>query len=101
LANIRPSGIGLRCHFLAEFHPKFAAYRRSGFSQGAKRNRFVLGVKQTVQSSAAGVHPPRHFSLGKVLLFHGGFHLSGENAFDGGRGNFLADALLAEPVIKG
>jgi hypothetical protein len=51
-----------------EFQPKFTAYRGTGFSQGAERNRVVLGVKQTVQSSAAGVHPPSHFGLGKALL---------------------------------
>lgn len=39
--------------------------------------------------------------LGKFLLLHCGFNLSGENAFDGGRCDFLVDALLAEPAIEG
>ena len=35
-----------------------------------------------------------------VSFIHGGFHLSGENALDGGRGNFLADALSPSQLSK-
>src|SRR5580658_10781036 len=46
------------------------------------------------------MHPPRHLGLGKALLLHCGFHLPGENALDGGRRDFLVDALLAEPAVE-
>jgi hypothetical protein len=51
--------------------------------------------------TASYSHPPRHFRLGKPFLLHGGFDLPGEDALDGSGSDFLIDAFLAEPAIKG
>jgi hypothetical protein len=86
---------------LHKFQPKLTAHGHGCFAQRAQRHRVVVGIEQAVEGGAAGVHPPRHFRLGKVFLLHGGFNLPSEDALDCARGDFLVDALLAEPAIEG
>jgi hypothetical protein len=47
------------------------------------------------------MHAPRHFCLGKVLLFHGRLNLPGQDALDCSGREFLVDAFLTEPAING
>ena len=53
------------------------------------------------RSSAADAHQPRHLCFGKIVRFHCGLDLLGENTFDGDCGDFFANALYGEPAIEG
>ena len=86
---------------LHQLQADFAPNRASGLLERGERYAVVLGIEQTIQSGAAGVHSLGHFSLRYILFLHRGFDLPRQNALDGGRGCLLVDALLAEPTIEG
>src|SRR6185312_11895840 len=74
--------------------------RARSLGQRVQSHRIILRIEQTIQRSAAGVHPPRHVRLAQLLFRHLLTDLPRQNALDRHSCYFFIDIFFTQPVVE-
>jgi hypothetical protein len=65
-----------------------------------KRDAGVVGIQESVDLRAAGVHPARQLGLVELPRGHLALHLPGDDALDRSLVDLVEDALLFEETLE-